>query len=69
MRIVHGRVSKTNLPDYAEEARERKIQEKKNNYQNAVEFRLSGYQFGDSFDNSLFSKLILFVIQVIAHSV
>jgi len=46
MRIVHGRVSKTNLPDYAEEARERKIQEKKNNYQNAVEFRLSGYQFG-----------------------
>jgi hypothetical protein len=47
MRIVRGRVSLTNLPNYAEETRERKIQEKKNAYQNAVEFRLSGYQYGN----------------------
>lgn len=46
MRIVHGRVSLTNLPDYAEEARERKIQEKKDSYVREVAFRLSGYQFG-----------------------
>jgi|LWDU01.1.fsa_nt_gi hypothetical protein len=45
-RFVRGRVSKTSLPDYAEEARERKIQSKKNAYQSEVQFRLSGYQGG-----------------------
>jgi len=46
MRIVRGRVSLTSLPDYAEEAKERKIQGKMNAYQSEVAFRLSGYQGG-----------------------
>ena len=52
MRIVRGRVSKTNLPDYADEARTRKLKEKENMLSAIVYRRIIGYP-NDEYETKL----------------
>ena len=52
MRIVHGRVSKTNLPDYADKRRRRKLKEKAGALHDTVHNRLVGFP-NDEYEKNL----------------